>query len=61
MTPQAPRAVLFDMDGLLIDSERLWLEVESEVMAWLGGTWTPRTRRSSSAGRCRSRSPTCWS
>ncbi|QXJ26278.1 HAD family phosphatase [Actinomadura graeca] len=29
------------MDGLLIDSERLWLEVESEVMAWLGGTWTP--------------------
>ncbi|MBE1536206.1 HAD superfamily hydrolase (TIGR01509 family) [Actinomadura algeriensis] len=41
MTPQAPEAVLFDMDGLLIDSERLWLEVESEVMAWLGGTWTP--------------------
>ncbi|WP_262402995.1 HAD family hydrolase [Actinomadura sp. CNU-125] len=28
------------MDGLLIDSERLWLEVESEVMAWLGGEWT---------------------
>ncbi|GGV35250.1 hydrolase [Actinomadura cremea] len=40
MTPQAPDAVLFDMDGLLIDSERLWLEVESEVMAWLGGTWS---------------------
>ncbi|WP_067465127.1 HAD family hydrolase [Actinomadura macra] len=34
------QAVLFDMDGLLIDSERVWLEVESEVMAWLGGTWT---------------------
>ncbi|MWK39284.1 HAD-IA family hydrolase [Actinomadura sp. J1-007] len=29
------------MDGLLIDSERLWLEVETEVMAWLGGTWGP--------------------
>nr|WP_131758536.1 HAD family phosphatase [Actinomadura fibrosa] len=29
------------MDGLLIDSERVWLEVESEVMAWLGGTWGP--------------------
>ncbi|WP_396446724.1 HAD family hydrolase [Actinomadura sp.] len=35
------QAVLFDMDGLLIDSERLWLEVESEVMAWLGGEWSP--------------------
>ncbi|GAA2453149.1 HAD family phosphatase [Actinomadura vinacea] len=34
-------AVLFDMDGLLIDSERLWLEVETEVMAWLGGSWGP--------------------
>jgi HAD superfamily hydrolase (TIGR01509 family) len=35
------RAVLFDMDGLLVDSERLWLEVETETMAWLGGTWGP--------------------
>jgi HAD superfamily hydrolase (TIGR01509 family) len=33
--------VLFDMDGLLIDSEHVWLEVESEVMAWLGGEWSP--------------------
>nr|WP_084219436.1 HAD family phosphatase [Spirillospora albida] len=29
------------MDGLLIDSERIWLEVEAEVMAWLGGDWGP--------------------
>ncbi|REF01001.1 HAD family hydrolase [Thermomonospora umbrina] len=36
-----PRAVLFDMDGLLIDSEEMWLEVETEVMAWLGGAWGP--------------------
>ncbi|WP_030167791.1 HAD-IA family hydrolase [Spirillospora albida] len=35
------QAVLFDMDGLLIDSERIWLEVEAEVMAWLGGDWGP--------------------
>jgi HAD superfamily hydrolase (TIGR01509 family) len=35
------QAVLFDMDGLLIDSERLWLEVEADVMAWLGGSWGP--------------------
>ncbi|MDL4777036.1 MULTISPECIES: HAD family hydrolase [Thermomonosporaceae] len=34
-------AVLFDMDGLLIDSERLWLEVETGVMDWLGGSWGP--------------------
>jgi HAD superfamily hydrolase (TIGR01509 family) len=38
------RAVLFDMDGLLVDSERLWLETETEVMAWLGGTWTPENQ-----------------
>lgn len=35
------RAVLFDMDGLLIDSEPLWFEVETEVMTRLGGIWTP--------------------
>jgi HAD superfamily hydrolase (TIGR01509 family) len=33
-------ALLFDMDGLLVDTEPLWLETESEVMAWLGGQWT---------------------
>jgi HAD superfamily hydrolase (TIGR01509 family) len=32
-------AVLFDMDGLLVDSEPLWFEVECEVMARLGGRW----------------------
>jgi HAD superfamily hydrolase (TIGR01509 family) len=28
---------LFDMDGLLVDTEPLWLETETEVMARLGG------------------------
>ena len=34
------QAVLFDMDGLLVDTEPLWLEVETEVMARLGAGWT---------------------
>ena len=33
-------AVLFDMDGLLVDTEPLWLETETEVMARLGAAWT---------------------
>lgn len=34
-------AVLFDMDGLLVDTEPLWLETETEVIRRLGGSsWT---------------------
>jgi len=33
------QAVMFDMDGLLVDTEPLWFEVESAVMARLGGDW----------------------
>ena len=32
--------MLFDMDGLLIDSEPLWLQTETAVMARLGADWT---------------------
>ena len=35
------QAVLFDMDGLLVDSEPLWLEVETAIMARLGSSWGP--------------------
>jgi HAD superfamily hydrolase (TIGR01509 family) len=40
-TGDVTEAVLFDMDGLLIDSEPLWLEAETAVMARLGADWTP--------------------
>lgn len=40
-TGRGPQAVLFDMDGTLIDSEVVWFQVEAEIMAWLGwpGVW----------------------
>jgi HAD superfamily hydrolase (TIGR01509 family) len=39
--PEPLLGVLFDMDGLLVDTEPLWFEVESTVMARLGGSWGP--------------------
>ncbi|GEM_PF-106059 len=38
--PGALQAVLFDMDGLLVDTEPLWLEVECDVVERMGGRWT---------------------
>jgi HAD superfamily hydrolase (TIGR01509 family) len=35
-----PAAVLFDMDGTLIDSEHLWLQGERMVMQEMGGVWS---------------------
>lgn len=38
-------AVLFDMDGLLVDTEPLWFETEAEVMARLGAQWTTEDQK----------------
>ncbi len=35
-----PRALIFDLDGLLIDSEPTWFVVEGSFLAELGHTWT---------------------
>jgi HAD superfamily hydrolase (TIGR01509 family) len=42
---ELPFAVLFDMDGTLIDSEGLWLDAEHDVMGRLGGTWSEADQR----------------
>lgn len=46
-TPSAadgPAAVLWDMDGTLVDSEKLWDVALYEAAEWLGGTLTERER-----------------
>ncbi len=37
-----PHAVLFDMDGTLVDTEPLWFVAERDVMVDLGGAWDER-------------------
>src|SRR4051794_24682694 len=36
----AARAVVFDLDGVLVDSEQVWDESRKQVVAGHGGTWT---------------------
>lgn len=40
MIAELPAAVLFDMDGTLLDTEHLWLRAEIQTMDAVGGTWT---------------------
>ncbi|MFF1633090.1 HAD family hydrolase [Leifsonia sp. NPDC058248] len=38
--PSLPSAVLWDMDGTLVDTEPYWMASESELVGSFGGTWT---------------------
>jgi HAD superfamily hydrolase (TIGR01509 family) len=38
-------AVVFDMDGVLVDSEPVWEQVRRAVVAEYGGRWQPDTQR----------------
>lgn len=39
VTTISPDAVLFDMDGTIIDSEPYWMAAERELVESFGGTW----------------------
>lgn len=39
VTPFCPEAVIFDMDGLLVDSEPVWHFVETEMLRARGKAW----------------------
>jgi len=43
--PDRPRAVLWDLDGTLIDSEPLWHAEQQQFVENAGGTWSVTDRR----------------
>jgi HAD superfamily hydrolase (TIGR01509 family) len=45
VTDGGAAAVVFDLDGVLIDSERLWDEVRRELTAAAGRPWPPQASR----------------
>ena len=71
-----PEALLFDLDGTLLDSELLWEAAQNETMDYFGQTWTDEDQASSiggpiervvnhmatrTGGRHRSSGPHSWS
>ncbi len=53
--PALPAAVLWDMDGTLVDSEPYWIAAEHELVARYGGQWSDSSRGPGRAGRRRAR------
>ncbi len=43
--PFTPDAIVFDLDGLLVDTEPRWEAAERRLIADLGGTWDPAVRQ----------------
>src|SRR4029450_11889544 len=41
----APDAVIFDLDGVLVDSEQVWEEVRERFVRERGGRWQERAQR----------------
>ena len=40
VTPTLPAAVLWDMDGTLVNTEPYWISAETELIESYGGSWT---------------------
>lgn len=40
VAPTLPDAVLWDMDGTLVDTEPFWMAAEGDLVTSFGGTWT---------------------
>lgn len=40
MTTRFPHAVLWDMDGTIVDTEPYWMAAETALVESFGGTWT---------------------
>ncbi|HJY25393.1 MAG TPA: HAD family phosphatase, partial [Actinomycetes bacterium] len=47
------QAVLIDMDGTLVDTERLWFVAEGDVVSQLGGVWRPEHQAALVGGNLR--------
>ena len=53
-------AVLWDMDGTLVDTEPYWIACEHELVAEFDGTWTSATTPTRSSGStCSTRPSSC--